>query len=69
MILCNEKCIPCCDYCLYSMHDRILYNGIMINGEPIGCFKHADKEHQGIAEGCGYCEDFHCMNAKEKNYI
>lgn len=22
MILCNKKCIPCCDYCLYVIHDE-----------------------------------------------
>ena len=21
MILCNKKCIPCCDYCIYVIHD------------------------------------------------
>lgn len=62
MTLCNKDCIPCCDYCLYSMHERIPYNGKMINGGCVGCFKHPDIEHQSIAVGCGYCEDFHCMN-------
>lgn len=65
MKLCNEKCIPCCDYCLYSMHEPVFYNGKILNGGPIGCFKHADIEHQKVAEACGYCDDFHCLNAKE----
>lgn len=64
MILCNDDCIPCCDYCLYSMHERIPINGKMIDAGPVGCFKHDDAEHHNIARGCGYCEDFHCKNAK-----
>jgi len=66
MILCNKDCIPCCDYCLYSMHELFPYNGKMINGAPVGCFKNEDAEHQKIAECCGYCEDFQCMNVSLK---
>lgn len=22
MILCNKNCIPCCDYCIYVIHDE-----------------------------------------------
>lgn len=62
MTLCNRNCIPCYDYCIYSMHERIPYNNKMIDGGPIGCFKHRDIEHQSIAEACGYCEDFSCKN-------
>ena len=24
MVLCNKDCIPCCDFCLYSIHEKIL---------------------------------------------
>ena len=65
MKLCNEKCIPCCDYCLYCIHEPVLCNGKLTNGEPVGCCKYADTEHQKIAQGCGYCEDFYCLNVKE----
>jgi hypothetical protein len=44
------------------MHERIPYNGKMIDGGCVGCFKHPDIEHQSIAVGCGYCKDFHCKN-------
>ena len=66
MVLCGEACSPCCDYCLYSMHELIPIDGKMIMGGPIGCFKHSDIEHQRIAEDCGFCEDFHCKCAVEK---
>ena len=66
MILCNKDCIPCCNFCLYSMHERIPVDGKMINGTPIECFKHPDIEHQEIAENCEYCDDFHCFSAKLK---
>jgi hypothetical protein len=46
------------------MHERIPYNGEMINGGPIGCFEHTDIKHQEIAVSCGYCDDFHCFNVK-----
>lgn len=66
MTLCDKNCIPCCAYCLYSMHELIPVNGKMINGGPVGCFKHPDEEHNLIAEGCGYCEDFRCMRLGEE---
>lgn len=62
MKLCSDTCKPCCDFCKFSMHERIPYEGKMYNGEPIGCFKHPDPEHQEIAKSCGHCEDFQCMN-------
>lgn len=65
MKLCNKKCIPCCDYCIHCIHELIFYKGKTTNGEPVGCFKHPDIEHQKIAESCGYCDDFHCLNVKE----
>lgn len=64
MILCDKDCIPCCDYCQYSIHTRIPFRGKMIDAAVVGCSKHPDKEHQRIAGGCGYCDDFHCNNAK-----
>ena len=64
MILCNKDCIPCCDFCIYCMHEPIPYNGRMTNGAPVGCFKHSDVKHQEIAENCGCCDDFHCFKAK-----
>ena len=69
MVLCNEKCLPCCDYCIYVMTERIPYNGKMINGRPVGCFKNHDEEHNKIAESCGYCKDFHCRNMKLKQCV
>ena len=27
MILCNKDCIPCCDFCLYSVHEKIIIDG------------------------------------------
>ena len=35
MVLCNEKCLPCCDYCIYAMTERIPYNGKMIKVNSI----------------------------------
>lgn len=64
MILCDKDCIPCCDYCLHSMHEKMHINGKMVDGGVIGCFKHLDAKHQHIAISCGYCEDFHCQDAK-----
>ena len=64
MTLCNEHCIPCCDFCIHCIHDLYPYDGVLTNGEPIGCYKHFDEEHNNIAAGCGYCEDFHCVNVK-----
>ena len=63
MVLCNKDCIPCCDFCLYSIHEKILIDGKVTNGAPVGCFKHPDIEHQEIAESYGYCDDFHCFRA------
>lgn len=64
MILCNENCIPCCDYCLHSVHKPITINGKIVDGGCIGCSKHNDEIHNQIAVGCGYCEDFYCKNVK-----
>lgn len=69
MILCSKDCTPCCDFCIYAIHDRWEENGREIVGGPIGCNKHKDKEHQKIAESCGSCPDFHCFRANENNAI
>ena len=39
----------------------------IVNGGPNGCSLHKDKKHQRIAKNCGYCQDFHCVNATEDN--
>lgn len=64
MILCNKDCIPCCDYCIHAIHEHMHVNGKMVSACVSGCSKHTDDEHQTTAVGCGYCEDFHCKNAK-----
>ena len=65
MTLCNEDCMPCCDFCLYSAHESVYFDGKLIDGGPIGCIKHPDAEHQEIAESCGHCDDFYCFMAKD----
>lgn len=68
MVLCEHNCIPCCDFCIYVKHT--CYHEYdnnhkiqLIQGEPIACALYNDKEHNKIAENCGYCNDFHCYNA------
>lgn len=58
MILCSDDCIPCCDFCIYAVHGTLEIDGTT---GPIGCDLHLNVEHQEIADGCGYCEDFHCF--------
>ena len=66
MILCNENCIPCCDFCAHAIHDEWDdKEGKHHIGGPIGCRLHTDQIHQDIAAGCGHCEDFHCSRAEE----
>lgn len=62
MKLCSESCIPCCDFCIFCIHE--FYENIKC--EPISCYLHQDYEHQEKARGCSYCKDFHCFNVKEK---
>lgn len=65
MILCENGCIPCCDYCIYSIRDTwVDEEGVLRDQGPMGCTKHLDAEHQEIADACGHCEDFHCSLAK-----
>ena len=67
MKLCGYNCKPCCDYCIYVKHETISIPNsfIPIKSGPIACKLHNDKEHQKIAESCGYCDDFHCINVED----
>lgn len=65
MIFCSENCMPCCDFCIYCIHEKIPYNRKVTNGEPIGCSKHSDEEYKLLVKHCGYCNDFHCFNTKQ----
>ena len=67
MILCNKDCMPCCDFCIYAIHEEWLEDGKKIIGGPEGCRLHIDEEHQKIAQGLGYCKDFHCFNVPAEN--
>lgn len=70
MTLCDKDCIPCCDFCIHVIHEEWddQETGSHIRGGPVGCKLHTDQEHQNIAEGCGYCNDYYCRNAwKEAN--
>lgn len=62
MILCGDDCVPCCDFCIYSVHGTLETDGTT---GPIGCSLHLNAEHQEIADSCGHCEDFHCFRVKE----
>jgi hypothetical protein len=64
MKTCGDNCIPCCDYCLSKIPYMVEIKNKVVDGGTSGCSLHADKQHQDIAIGCGYCEDFHCFNAK-----
>lgn len=67
MILCSDNCIPCCDFCVYAIHDEIEYEGEKVLGGPIGCKFHPEEEYQNEAMMCGYCDDYKCYQAdKEK---
>lgn len=60
MILCNDYCTPCCDFCIHVVHEELWDNTV---GGPIGCTLHEDQWHQDIAQNCGYCDDFCCFGA------
>ena len=32
MILCNKDCTPCCDFCIYAIHEEFEENGKLIKG-------------------------------------
>lgn len=67
MVLCNNDCTPCCDFCIYAERERIAIGRKNYAGGPIGCNLHKDQEHQDIAFGCGFCDDFHCFRADEES--
>ena len=35
MVLCEKDCIPCCDFCIYAIHDRWEENGKEIVGNIV----------------------------------
>lgn len=65
MTKCNDSCVPCCDYCVYSVHEQIIIDNKILKGGPIGCVLHTDEDHKRIANGCGFCDDFFCKNANK----
>ena len=67
MVKCCEECIPCCDYCVEAKHVWIDINGKKVKIAPEGCNKHPEEHYQSMARSCGYCRDFHCVNAEVKN--
>ena len=69
MVKCNKDCVPCCDFCVYAIHDKWEEDDKEVVGGPVGCKKHPDDEHQKIAESCGSCEDFHCFRADSKGVV
>ena len=65
MTLCGEDCIPCCDFCIYSIRDIwVDENGWESDQGQKGCAKYNDEAHQDIAFYNSFCEDFHCFRAK-----
>ena len=68
MKLCDKDCIPCCDFCLFAIHECWLDEKTRqtIIGGPIGCNLHNDEWHQELVESCSYCKDFYCFNVKEE---
>lgn len=57
MILCNKKCLPICDFCIYCIHEMIEIDGKYIKSGPIDC-------KIGNFNDEETCEDFHCFNVK-----
>lgn len=66
MILCSDSCIPCCDFCVYAIHDEYMDGNEKILGGPIGCGLHPSAKYQHEAEMCGYCDDYKCYQADRK---
>ena len=67
MKLCNPKCVPCCDFCIYAIHDEWDDDYEHCIGGPMACKLHKDVEHKAIAESCSYCEDFHCFRVSNSS--
>ena len=65
MKLCNELCIPCCDYCTNVIKSPVMHNGKQVGAEPTDCKLHSDEKHKRLVRSCGYCNDFHCKCAKD----
>ena len=68
MVLCHPtNCIPCCDFCIFSIRDiQEVFNGLTIDCGPMGCKLHPEQNYQEMAQCCEFCEDFHCFNVKEE---
>lgn len=63
MIKCPTCDIPCCDFCIFCIHGwQKCEDGHLMSLGPIGCKKYNDAEHNRIASGCGYCDDYICKN-------
>ena len=69
MVLCNENCIACCDFCAHAIHVMGEVNGKVVKLAPMGCNLHKDEEHQGYARSCYYCDDFHCLEAIKLEWL
>ena len=67
MVLCDQICSPCCDFCIYADHAYLFIEGTAIKCGVKGCKKHPDEHHQSMAQGLGYCKDFYCFNMEEKS--
>ena len=67
MIKCSEACTPCCDFCIYTVHEIFEDEelGGTIYGGPIHCELHPDEKHDIICESGGFCDDFHCFRAEK----
>lgn len=65
MVKCGKNCYPCCDFCIYAVHEILEDEDGAWYGEPFSCDLHKDAYHDMSCESCGYCDDFHCVNAKE----
>ena len=68
MIKCSEACTPCCDFCIYAVHEEFEDEelGGTVYGGPIHCEKHHNEEHDKICKSYGFCDDFHCFRANKE---
>lgn len=62
MILCSERCIPICDFCVHCIHELFEEDGEMLKGAPIDC-KIGKSECKDYG-GTYYCEEFHCFQVQ-----
>ena len=66
MIICNEYCCPCCDYCIHVIQ-TLQENNNKIYTVNESCNIHPDSEyHLSMVLYGGYCQDFICKNAEYK---